>query len=104
MPRKNGDRQGSVATKTRTKTKKPPMYRVVLLNDDYTPMDFVVLVLEHIFRRSRPDAVEIMLTVHMQGRGVAGIYPREVAETKLQQVVQAAQTEGHPLKCIIEPE
>ncbi|RDI96748.1 ATP-dependent Clp protease adapter ClpS [Meiothermus sp. QL-1] len=80
------------------------MYKVLLLNDDYTPMDFVVEVLMRYFRKSEPEAVRIMLQVHHAGVGVAGVYPFEIAETKVQQVVQAARREGHPLQCTLEPE
>ncbi len=80
------------------------MYKVVVLNDDYTPMEFVVMILEDIFKRSKPDAIEIMLMVHQAGKGVAGIYTREVSETKAAQVHTLAKNEGHPLRCTIEAE
>lgn len=94
------------ATKTRTQstTKTPPMYKVLLLNDDYTPMDFVVDVLMQFFRKSEMEAVQIMLNVHQAGVGVAGVYSFEVAETKVHQVLDAAQSEGYPLQCTLEPE
>lgn len=85
-------------------TKTPPMYKVLLLNDDYTPMDFVVEVLMQFFRKSEAEAVRIMLAVHHAGIGVAGVYSHEVAETKINQVMNAAQSEGYPLQCTMEPE
>lgn len=86
------------------KLKKPRMYKVMLLNDDYTPMDFVVVVLERFFRKSREQAVQIMLTVHNRGSGVCGVFSFEVAETKVQQVLNYAQENQHPLQCTMEPE
>jgi ATP-dependent Clp protease adaptor protein ClpS len=90
--------------KTKTRTKTPPLYRVLLLNDDYTPMDFVVDVLIRYFRKSEDEAVRIMLHVHHQGVGVCGVYAFEIAETKVRQVVSAARQAGHPLRCVMEPE
>jgi len=96
------------ATKTRTEskpvTRTPPLYKVLLLNDDYTPMDFVVEVLMRFFRKSELEATRIMLQVHHAGVGVAGVYPFEIAETKVNQVMAAASAEGHPLQCTMEPE
>lgn len=83
--------------------KKPPMYKVVMLNDDYTPMDFVVEVLQRFFSIERERAVHIMLTVHTQGRAVCGIYTRDIAETKAAQVVDYARECQHPLMCHAEP-
>lgn len=97
----NGTERG-VATKARPKTKKPSQYRVVLLNDDYTPMEFVVGVLVGIFKRTKEEATRIMLAVHQDGIGVCGIYTFEVAETKVSQVLDAAKRAGHPLKCTLE--
>ncbi len=91
-----------VATKTRPKTKKPSQYRVILLNDDYTPMEFVVALLMGIFKRSQEEATQIMLDVHKNGIGICGIYTFEVAETKVAQVLDAAKRGGHPLKCTLE--
>lgn len=102
MSDKKTDHDGEVITRTRSRTKRPPMYNVWLLNDDYTPMDFVVFVLEAIFHRSRVDSVQVMLTVHNQGKAVAGTYTREVAETKIHQVETLAQKDGFPLKCMID--
>lgn len=93
-----------VATRTKPKLKKPSMYRVLLLNDDYTPMEFVVLVLEHFFNKSREEATRIMLHVHNYGVGVCGVFPLEVAETKVTQVMDLARDQQHPLQCTKERE
>ena len=95
---------GEILTKQKAKTKRPPMFKVILLNDDYTSMEFVVMILETVFNKSRPEAVEVMLAVHTAGRGVAGIYTRELAETKIAHVEALAQMDGFPLKCLMEPE
>jgi ATP-dependent Clp protease adaptor protein ClpS len=92
------------ATRTKPKPKKPSMYRVLLLNDDYTPMEFVVLVLEHFFNKSREEATRIMLHVHNYGVGVCGVFPIEVAETKVAQVMDLARRNEHPLQCTKERE
>ena len=84
------------------KLKRPPMYKVVLLNDDYTPMEFVVYVLERIFRKGRDEATQIMLHVHQKGIGVCGVYPFEIAETKVSQVEDVARRNQHPLQCTME--
>ena len=89
-------------TKPRTKSKKPSLYRVLLLNDDYTPMEFVVLVLQDVFNKTREDAMRIMLHVHNHGVGECGIYPFEVAETKVTRVMDAARKNQHPLQCVME--
>ncbi len=91
-----------VATKTRPKTKKPTMYKVLLLNDDYTPMEFVVYVLERFFQKNREEATRIMLHVHHKGVGICGVYTYEVAETKVTQVVDFARQNQHPLQCTME--
>ena len=94
----DGDDTGNlVVTKTRTVAKRPNLYRVLLLNDDYTPMEFVVHVLEVFFAMNREKATQIMLTVHTQGSAVVGIFPRDIAETKSEQVNQYAQENQHPL-------
>ena len=93
----------SIATRTKVKTKRPSMYRVLLLNDDYTPMEFVVQVLEQFFGMNREKATQVMLAVHTQGKGVCGIYPQDIAETKASQVNQSARDSGHPLLCEAEP-
>jgi ATP-dependent Clp protease adaptor protein ClpS len=80
----------------------PPLYRVVMLNDDFTPMDFVVDILMRFFHQSEERATQMMLQIHHEGSTVCGIYPRDIAETKLQQVVTASRTSGHPLRCIME--
>lgn len=99
-----GDDEGDLAVApAKPKTKRPPLYRVVLLNDDYTPMEFVIEVLEHFFSMSREKATQVMLAVHTQGKGVCGIYTRDVAETKAELVNQAARDNGHPLLCEVEP-
>lgn len=91
-----------VATRTRTRTKKPTPYRVLMLNDDYTPMEFVVLVLQRFFRMSIEDATRVMLHVHQRGVGVCGVFPYEVAETKVSQVIDFARENQHPLQCTLE--
>ncbi len=91
-----------VATKTSPKTKKPSMYRVLLLNDDYTPMEFVVHVLERYFNKDQQEATQIMLHVHQKGIGVCGIFPFEIAETKVMQVTDLARKNQHPLQCTME--
>jgi ATP-dependent Clp protease adaptor protein ClpS len=93
-----------LAVKVRPKTKKPPMYRVLLLNDDFTPMEFVTYVLERVFNRSRQDATDIMLAVHHSGIGTAGVYTYEIAETKVDQVMMLARQHEHPLQCTMERE
>jgi ATP-dependent Clp protease adaptor protein ClpS len=93
-----------VKTRAKPKPKKPSLYRVLLLNDDYTPMEFVVLVLEHFFNKSREEATRIMLHVHNYGVGVCGLYPIEVAETKVAQVMDLARRNEHPLQCTKERE
>jgi len=96
------DRELGIATKTRPKTKRPSLYRVLLLNDDYTPQEFVVLVLQQVFNKNREDAVRIMLHVHNQGVGECGVFPYEVAETKVTRVMDAARQNQHPLQCVME--
>jgi len=93
-----------VVIKTRPKTKKPSMYKVLMLNDDYTPMEFVVHVLERFFNKNREEATRIMLHVHQRGVGICGVYTYEVAETKVTQVMDLARQNQHPLQCTIEKE
>jgi len=103
--KRKGDQSGpgtAVITKTRPQTKRPNLYRVLLLNDDYTPMEFVVLVLQDVFNKSREEAMRIMLHVHNQGVGECGIYPFEVAETKVTQVNEFSRANQHPLLCTLE--
>ncbi len=94
--------QTGVVEKTRTRTRRPSMYRVLLMNDDYTPMEFVVELLEQIFHKSREEAVAVMLNVHQSGVGVCGVYSFEVAETKVAQVASIARQHEHPLQCTME--
>jgi ATP-dependent Clp protease adaptor protein ClpS len=91
-----------VVTKTRPKTKKPSMYKVLMLNDDYTPMEFVVYVLERFFGKGHEEAVQIMLHVHQRGVGICGVFTYEIAETKVNQVMETARQHQHPLQCTIE--
>ena len=94
----------AVVTKTRPKTQRPPMYKVMLLNDDFTPMEFVVHVLERFFGMTHAEAFEIMLTVHKKGVAVVGVFSHEIAETKVAQVMDFAQRHQHPLQCTMEKE
>jgi ATP-dependent Clp protease adaptor protein ClpS len=98
----DGDSGTGVATRTRPKTKRPNLYRVLLLNDDYTPMEFVVHVLERFFQKGREEATRIMLHVHQHGVGECGTYTYEVAETKVTQVMDFARKHQHPLQCVME--
>ena len=91
-----------VATRTRAKTKKPTPYRVLMLNDDYTPMEFVVLVLQRFFKMDMEEATRVMLAVHQRGVGVCGVFSYEVAETKVAQVLDFARQNQHPLQCTLE--
>ncbi|MBU3261248.1 ATP-dependent Clp protease adapter ClpS [Roseovarius sp. PS-C2] len=104
----DGDADGgadtSVVVKTRSKTKRPPLYKVLLLNDDYTPMEFVVAVLERFFGMNHAQAFEIMLTVHKKGLAVVGVFSHEIAETKVAQVMDFARQHQHPLQCTMEKE
>jgi ATP-dependent Clp protease adaptor protein ClpS len=86
----------------RSKTKPPRLYKVVLLNDDYTTMEFVVEVLQTIFSMSRERATQVMLKVHQEGSAVCGVYPKDIAETKVEQVLAFAKQHGHPLRCVLE--
>ena len=104
MSRTDDDRQsgGAIKERVREQTKEPSLYAVVLLNDDYTPMPFVVDVLEEIFQKSPAEAYRIMMQVHVNGRGVGGIYPWEVAETKVDALLTRGREAGHPLQAIVE--
>jgi ATP-dependent Clp protease adaptor protein ClpS len=95
---------GAVVQEAKPKLQKPPFYKVILLNDDYTPMEFVVAILQRIFHKSREEATRIMLHVHQRGIGVCGVFTWEVAETKVRQVLDFAKENRHPLKCTLEPE
>ena len=96
------DRAGTVLEAKKAKVKSPPMFKVLLLNDDYTPMDFVVLVLQKFFLLGREKATQVMLKVHREGSGVCGVYPRDVAATKVEQVTEFAHQYQHPLRCVME--
>jgi ATP-dependent Clp protease adaptor protein ClpS len=98
----NQERNGSLLEVERVKTKPPPLYKVLLLNDDYTPMDFVVVVLQTVFALSREKATQVMLQVHREGMGVCGTYTREVATAKVEQVINIARKHQHPLQCTME--
>lgn len=98
---KEGDR-GLAVEESKPELKRPPMYKVVLLNDDFTPMEFVVHILEHFFSMDRHRATQVMLSVHTQGKGVCGIYTREIAESKVAQVNDYSRKHQHPLLCTME--
>jgi ATP-dependent Clp protease adaptor protein ClpS len=98
------DADVNVAVRTRPRTRKPSMYKVLMLNDDYTPMEFVVHVLERFFQKTREEATDIMLNVHRRGVGVCGVFTYEVAESKVTQVMDLARQNQHPLQCTIEKE
>lgn len=100
--RSGGDGQVGVATRTRAKPKKPSMFKVLMLNDDFTPMEFVVLVLKRFFSMDLEQATRVMLHVHQRGVGVCGIFPYEIAETKVNQVMDFAAQNQHPLRCTLE--
>lgn len=98
------ERRGGVVEKTRKRTDTPKRYKVLLHNDDYTTMEFVVMILETIFNKSPAEAYRVMMNVHTGGIGIAGVYPHEVAETKVALTHEAAREAGHPLRCSIEQE
>jgi ATP-dependent Clp protease adaptor protein ClpS len=102
--RSQDDSDTSILTATKPKTKRPPLYKVLLLNDDFTPMEFVVHVLERFFGLSHAQAFEIMLTVHKKGVAVVGVFSHEIAETKVAQVMDFARRHQHPLQCTMEKE
>src|SRR5438876_11450949 len=102
--RKDHQDETGVVTATRNKLKQPPMYKVLLHNDDYTTREFVVMILQAIFNKSETEATQIMLHVHHNGMGVAGVYPFEIAETKVEKVTSLARKYEFPLKCTLEPE
>jgi ATP-dependent Clp protease adaptor protein ClpS len=100
----NPDEGGSVVLERRTERVKPPqMYQVLMLNDDYTPMEFVVVVIQEFFGKDLESATRIMLKIHLDGKAVCGVYSRDVAVTKVDQVLEAAHKAGHPLQCVCEP-
>ena len=94
--------EGSLLEAKRSRLAPPPLYKVLLLNDDFTPMDFVILVLQKFFAMDREQATRIMLKVHTEGRGICGVYPRDVAATKVEQVAAFARDNQHPLACVME--
>src|SRR5881396_1493695 len=96
------EQEGSVIEAEKTRLKPPPLFKVILLNDDYTPMDFVVVVLQTVFSMSREKATQVMLQVHREGMGVCGTYVREVAAAKVDQVIDIARQHQHPLQCTME--
>jgi ATP-dependent Clp protease adaptor protein ClpS len=100
---KDDDGGSVVAEKQLQRTKPPQMYQVVMLNDDYTPMEFVVVVIQEFFNKDRETATQIMLKIHLDGKGICGVYPRDIAATKVEQVQEAARQAGHPLQCLCEP-
>jgi ATP-dependent Clp protease adaptor protein ClpS len=102
MPRHDFEHDGAVITESETRLKKPPLYKVLIHNDDYTTMDFVVFVLQNVFQHEEMEAVRIMLQVHMQGVGVAGVYTYEIAETKVAQAEALARAREFPLLCTVE--
>ena len=104
MSSEKDDPEPGIMVDTRPKTKRPPLYKVLLLNDDYTPMEFVVIVLERFFGMTHTQAFEIMLTVHKKGLAVVGVFSHEVAETKVSQVMDFARKHQHPLVCTMEKE
>jgi|SRR5919206_205695 ATP-dependent Clp protease adaptor protein ClpS len=99
---RNQEQRGTVLEAEKAKIKPPPLYKVMLLNDDYTPMDFVVVVLQTVFAMSREKATQVMLQVHREGMGVCGTYTREVASAKVEQVINIARKHQHPLQCTME--
>jgi ATP-dependent Clp protease adaptor protein ClpS len=98
----SGTRDSTLIEAEKSKVKTPPLFKVLLLNDDYTPMDFVVAVLQQFFSMTREQATQIMLKVHREGMGVCGVYPRDVAATKVDQVIQFSRQHQHPLQCVME--
>ncbi len=97
-----GNHGGIELEPEKTRLKPPPMFKVILLNDDFTPMDFVIVVLQTFFSMNREQATQIMLKVHMDGAGICGVYPNDVASTKVEQVVAFARQHQHPLRCVME--
>ncbi|MCX7891853.1 MAG: ATP-dependent Clp protease adapter ClpS [Burkholderiales bacterium] len=95
-------RDGTVLEARKSKLKPPPLFKVLLLNDDYTPMEFVVVVLQTFFGMTREKATQVMLKVHREGMGICGVYPRDIATTKVEQVVSYARKHQHPLQCVME--
>jgi ATP-dependent Clp protease adaptor protein ClpS len=96
--------EGPVVQESKPKLQKPRLYKVILLNDDFTPMEFVVVVLERFFQKNREDATRIMLHVHQRGAAICGVYAYDIAETRVRQVLAYAREHRHPLQCTLEPE
>ena len=94
----------NIITQEKVELKKPKLFKVILLNDDYTPMEYVVNLIKIVFRKNESEAVNIMLMVHKKGSGVCGIFTKEIAETKVETVLKMAKSDQHPLKCIMEPD
>ena len=103
QPGQDDEQEGEVALEDETSLQEPPKYAVLLHNDDYTTMEFVVYILQHYFHKSADEAFQVMLQVHEKGKGVAGVFSFEIAETKVAQVTEKARAEGYPLKCTAEP-
>ena len=103
VPPSTGNDDAVVLERRAQRVQPPQMFQVVLLNDDFTPMEFVVQVIQEYFSKDRETATQIMLKIHLEGKGVCGIYSRDVASTKVDQVLQAARSAGHPLQCLSEP-
>ena len=108
MPTRRPGEQGggagaAVVTETKPKLQRPSLYRVLILNDDYTPMEFVVAVIQEFFSKDLETATQIMLKIHLDGKGVCGVFSKDVAATKVDQVSEAARKNGHPLQCVSEP-
>ena len=103
LPDRVNDNGVVVLERRPQKTKPPQMYQVVLLNDDYTPMEFVVVVIQEFFNKDRDTAIQIMLKIHLDGKGICGVFSKDVAATKVDQVTEAARKNGHPLQCLSEP-
>lgn len=101
-PRRDAGEGAVVVERRRSRTKPPGLFQVVMLNDDYTPMEFVVMVLQHFFQRDLDTATQIMLKIHHEGRAVCGVYTKDVAATKVELVLAAARRDGHPLQCMME--
>ena len=95
-------REGTVLETRKARVKPPPMFKVIVLNDDYTPMEFVVIVLQKFFSMSREKATQVMLKVHREGMGVCGLYPKDIATTKVEQVASYSKNHQHPLQCVME--
>lgn len=103
-PKTDRRQQSDTLTLEKPRSERPPLYKVLLMNDDYTPMEFVVAILIRIFRKSKSEAIDLMLAVHNEGHGVAGVFTRDIAETKARQVMDIAKGSEHPLRCVVEKE